>query len=111
MPSFVDRMEVRTATPIGSHEVTIPTRQLWTDDFNEVAIFRLSGFDVLEDDSIPIDFPLTGFGIERSIEYSDETIAFRAQFHSYEYQIVPAPGAAIVIALGVMFRGGRRRRR
>ena len=110
-PGFISLLEVNTATTSNDDLVKIVTRQVWTDNFNEGAIFELRGFNVLPDDSIPIDFPLLDFGISRSVTYGDaESLALRATFDSYSYQIIPAPGAAFGLALGVMFRGGRRRR-
>jgi len=109
-PGFISLLEVNTATTTNDDLVKIVTRQVWTDNFFEGAIFELRGFNVLPDDSIPIDFNVLDFSIERSIEYGDGTISFRAVFDSYSYQIIPAPGAAFGLALGVMFRGGRRRR-
>jgi hypothetical protein len=111
-PGFISLLEVRTASASNDQFVEIVTRQVWTDSFDEAAIFELRGFNVLPDDSIPIDFPLLDFGISRSVTYGDaESLALRATFDSYSYQIIPAPGAAFGLALGVMFRGGRRRRR
>ncbi len=111
VPRDIGHMEVDLLHGGGSQSIDVVVRRVWTDNFFEGGIFRLTGFNVLPDDAIPIDFDLFDFTTERSIEYGDGTIAFRAVFDSYEYQIVPAPGAAIAIALGVMFRGGRRRRR
>ena len=111
-PQIVGPMNIELLLGGTGQRIDIVTRQLWSDNFAEGALFELIGpFGVLPDDSIPIDFDVLDFSIERAIGYGDGTIAFRAVFDSYSYQIIPAPGAAFGLALGVMFRGGRRRRR
>jgi len=111
VPRDIGHMEVDLLAGAGSQAVDVVVRRVWTDNIYEGGIFELRGFNVLPDDSIPIDFDLFDFTTERSIEYGDGTIAFRAVFHSYEYTIVPAPGAALALTLGALFRFGRRRRR
>lgn len=110
VPGFVDRLEVDTFTTSGQDVVKLVNRQIWTDDFNEGAIFELRGFGVLPDDSIPIEFDLFDFGVERAIGYGDGTLGFRAEFDSYTYRIIPAPTGALALVIGVIFRGRRRRR-
>jgi len=110
-PDFIGFFEVRTATVWNDHQVKLAVRQLWSDDFNEGALFELRGFNVLPDDSIPIDFDVLDFTTARSIDYGDaESLFLSAQIDSYSYQIVPAPGAALGVLLGACFRTGRRRR-
>ena len=110
-PDFIGLFEVRTATVWNDHQVKLAVRQLWSDDFNEGALFELRGFNVLPDDSIPIDFDVLDFTTARSIGYGDGvSLGLSAQIDSYSYQIVPAPGAALGVLLGACFRTGRRRR-
>jgi hypothetical protein len=111
VPQRFSRMRVDLLGGGGSDLVEIVARQVWTDSLLEGGVFELRGFNVLPDDSIPIDFDVLDFSIVRSITYGDsESLLLKAQFDSYSYQIIPAPGAAFGLALGVMFRGGRRRR-
>ena len=111
VPGNISFLEVDLLSGGGTHEVDIIAREVWTDNFFEAAIFNLVGFNVLPDDSIPIDFDLFDFTVERSIEYGDaESLALRALFHSYEYQIIPAPGATLLLCAGAIFHPRRRRR-
>jgi hypothetical protein len=111
VPQFVSTAEIDLLLPTGDQVFSMVVRQVWTDSFLEGGVFELRGFNVLPDDSIPIDFDVLDFSIARSITYGDsESLLLKAQFDSYSYQIIPAPGAAFGLALGVMFRGGRRRR-
>ena len=109
-PGFIGPLIVDLFNPGADQFVKIVYRQTWSDDLNDGGVFELRGFNVLPDDSIPIDFDVLDFSTERSIEYGDGTIAFRAEIDSYSYQIVPAPGAALGLLLGACFRTGRRRR-
>ena len=110
VPGNISFLEVDLLSIGGRHEVDIIAREVWTDNFFEAAVFTLAGFNVLPDDSIPIDFDLFDFTVERSIEYGDaESLYFRALFHSYEYRIIPAPGAALLLCVGGLFHSRRRR--
>jgi hypothetical protein len=78
----------------------------------DVAIFTLvGGVTTLPDDGIPIDFDLSDFFI-RSVTYGGGSgPLLQGSFDSYSYQIIPAPGAIVILGASFFRLGGRRRSR
>ena len=108
VPENLGPMRVDLNGSLGFDEVTI-VMEPFGQTPGDAAFFRLIGFNNLPDDGIPIDFDLEEFGL-RGVGYGDGIgMNLNSRFHSYSYQIVPAPGAFVALA-AFFFRTGSRRR-
>jgi hypothetical protein len=111
VPDSIDSMIVNLNGSNGADEIDF-AMEPFGEMPGDVAIFTLvGGVTTLPDDGIPIDFDLTDFFI-RQVSYGDGTsLGLRGRFDSYSYQIIPAPGAFVILGASFFRLGGRRRSR
>jgi hypothetical protein len=111
VPDSIDSMIVNLNGSNGADEIDF-AMEPFGELPGDAAIFTLvGGVTTLPDDSIPIDFDLTDFFI-RGVGYGDGIdLNLGSQFDSYSYQIIPAPGAFVILGASFFRLGGRRRSR
>ena len=109
IPETIGPMVVRLDGSNGADEIEIDMEP-FGERPGDSAFFKLfGGVNTLPDDGIPIDFDLNDFFIRQVTYGGGEGPLLRGQFDSYTYQIIPAPGAFVILGAS-LFRTGRRRR-